>query len=133
LETRELSANPVRKQPFSTASTSHTAGQRCIVRDKGLRLVGKNEKLSPYFRASETVPEDGVYRVFHTDHRLTHEVTLLAGETFPRCNKCGFAAHFELVHPAPHAMNDTSDFRIRLYEIEHPEEEKAGGKPQRVA
>ena len=102
--------------------------------DKGIRLVGKNEKPSPYFRASETVPADGVYRVFHADHRLSHEVTLLAGETFPRCNKCGFAAHFELVHAAPHAMNETSDFRIHLYEIDHPDEgSDEKDTPKRIA
>ena len=96
-------------------------------------MVSKNEQHSPYYRAAETVPTDGVYRVFHSDHRLSHEVTLLAGETFPRCNKCGFAAHFELVHAAPHAMNDTGDFRIRLYEIEHPEENGDQKQPKRIA
>jgi hypothetical protein len=101
--------------------------------DKGIRLVAKTENVpSPYFRASDSVPEDGVYRVFHTDHRLAHEVTLLAGQTFPRCAKCGFSVHFELVHAAPHTMDDT-DFRINLYEIPHPEDEDSAQKPKRIA
>jgi hypothetical protein len=95
--------------------------------------VGKDSKPSPYFRATETVPQDGVYRVFHADHRLSHEVTLLAGETFPRCGKCGFAAHFELVHAAPHVMTEPGDFRIRLYEIDHPDDDDSAEKPKRIA
>jgi hypothetical protein len=83
----------------------------------------KDEAPIVHFRASESVPADGIYRAFHADHRVSHEVTLLAGETFPRCVKCGFAVRFELVHAAPH-VHDESSFRIRLFEIPHPEEER---------
>ena len=58
---------------------------------------------------------------------------LLAGETFPRCNECSFAVHFELVRAVPHAMNETDDFRIRLYELPHPDEEERQKNPRRIA
>ena len=90
----------------------------------GIQIVHKEEKVpAPFFRAGERIPESGVYRVFHPEHRVSHEVTLLAGETFPRCVKCDFAVRFELVHAAPH-VHDGSSFRIRLFEIPHPEEER---------
>ena len=70
-------------------------------------------------RVGERVPTSGIYRAFHNDHRLAHEVTLLEGQVFPRCRKCGVTVHFELVRAAGAAMDDF-DFRIQLYEIPHP-------------
>lgn len=74
-----------------------------------------------YFRPGEAILADGVYRVFHAGHRVSHEVTLLGGQTFPTCEKCGDAVHFELLRPAPQLQTDP-DFRIRLYQIPHPEQ-----------
>lgn len=79
---------------------------------------------APFFRPQEPVPESGVYRVFHGDHRLAHEVTLLRGETFPRCRTCGDTVHFQLLLPAPR-LDDTPGFKVRLYEIPHPETKAA--------
>jgi hypothetical protein len=31
----------------------------------------------PFFRPGEPIVETGIYRVYHGDHRLTHEVALL--------------------------------------------------------
>ena len=75
----------------------------------------------PYFRAGEPILESGIYRVFHGEHRMAHEVTLLRGELFPECKTCGSIAHFELVRPAPGLETD-SDFRVRLYQVPHPGE-----------
>ena len=81
------------------------------------------EKLPlPYFRPGEAIPVTGIYRVFHAQHRVSHEVTLLAGEVFPRCAKCNSDARFELITQALHAKAD-ADFRIRLFEVPHPQEE----------
>ena len=52
---------------------------------------------SPYFRVGESILASGVYRVYHNRHRVSHEVSLFAGETFPRCSKCGEDVHFELI------------------------------------
>lgn len=76
----------------------------------------------PYFRPGEAISITGIYRVFHAQHRVSHEVTLLAGEVFPRCAKCNSDVRFELITQALHAKAD-SDFRIRLFEVPHPQEE----------
>jgi hypothetical protein len=96
---------------------------------RGLRLVGPKEAREPY-RVGETVPADGIYCAYHNGHRTSHEVTLLAGETFPPCTKCGSDVRFELLRPADVTTNDLDfSFRIRLYELPHPtepqEEEKS--------
>ena len=72
------------------------------------------------YRVGERVPKSGIYRAFHDGHRLAHDVTLLAGGVFPRCNKCSITVHFELLAEAPDGMGDR-DFRVQLYEIPHPE------------
>ncbi len=67
-------------------------------------------------RTGSTVPESGIYRVFHEQHRLPHEVTLLHGQKFPSCEKCGTAVEFELVKSAPHIVRDSS-FQVTLYSL----------------
>jgi hypothetical protein len=86
----------------------------------GLALVSKTS--SEFFSAEDKVPETGIYRVFHGPHRLTHEVTLLHGEAFPRCAVCKDEVHFKLVQAAPTIDADPS-FHIRLYEVPHPTEQ----------
>ncbi len=51
------------------------------------------------------VKESGIYRVYHREHRLAHEVTLVAGQRFPRCGRCRGAVKFELVKSAPYLSN----------------------------
>ncbi len=75
----------------------------------------------PRFRVGQNIPSSGIYRVFHRGHREAHEVTLLAGEVFPRCSKCGTDVQFSLTEAAP-TLESQSGFRVRLYEIPHPEE-----------
>jgi hypothetical protein len=86
------------------------------------RERGMADFASSFFRPLELVPESGVYRVYHGDHRVAHEVTLLRGEQFPECKRCRDIVHFELVYPAP--ALDTQAFRIHLYEVPHPAEEE---------
>lgn len=50
----------------------------------------------------QEVPNSGIYRVLHSQHRLPEEVVLIAGNKFPRCGKCANAVKFELAKPAPH-------------------------------
>jgi hypothetical protein len=68
------------------------------------------------------VPESGIYRVFHSEHRVSHEVTLVGGQDFPRCSVCAEDVHFELLHSAPEIDPDANFSSRRLYEIPHPEE-----------
>jgi hypothetical protein len=57
---------------------------------------------APRYKTGQQIPDSGIYKVTHQQHRLPHEVTLIKGETFPRCAKCGDMVTFELVHSAPH-------------------------------
>lgn len=87
-----------------------------------LHLVKPSDKPPhPFFRAGEPITETGIYRVFHNEHRVSHEVTLLAGQHFPGCDECGNDVHFELLRSAPEISRDVS-FRINLYRVPHPQE-----------
>jgi hypothetical protein len=66
------------------------------------------------FKTGATVPESGIYRVFHNAHRLPHEVTLFRGNLFPRCSKCQDDVVFELLHAASRTF---SLERLTLYEL----------------
>lgn len=84
----------------------------------------KTEKLpsSPYFRVDETVPETGVYRVFHSGHRVSHEALLLKQTRFPRCTQCGNDVHYEFMQPVYEIEKDPDFLSRRVFEIAHPEE-----------
>lgn len=53
------------------------------------------------FRTGQAVPQSGIYRVTHGDHRLPHEVTLLRTAEFPPCSKCGVEVKFKLLGGLP--------------------------------
>src|SRR5205814_6491007 len=101
-----------------TAVTCNNARRAGIM----FAVVATNPKGVPrtFFRVGESVPASGIYRVFHPDHRLSHEVTLLKGDAFPVCEECGHDVHFELLHAAP-SLDETRNFRIHLYQVPHPE------------
>lgn len=68
------------------------------------------------FNTGQTVPHSGIYRVIHAGHRLPHEVTLLAGQIFPRCSKCKDAVQFQVIRKAGTADTDPN-FKIVVYEL----------------
>jgi hypothetical protein len=68
------------------------------------------------FNTGQTVPESGVYRVTHAGHRLPREVTLLAGQTFPRCSKCKAAVQFRVVRRAQF-IDTSTGFKVIIYEL----------------
>lgn len=74
------------------------------------------------FSTGQTVPHSGIYRVLHAGHRLPHEVTLVAGEIFPRCSNCKDAVQFQSIRQATLANADKS-FKIVVYELPVVEEE----------
>ena len=78
------------------------------------------ERQEDLFRAGDAIPKSGIYRVYHVNHRVSHEVTLLRGEVFPRCEQCGDATHFELVRAAS-SLDSSNGFGVRLYVVPHPE------------
>jgi hypothetical protein len=63
-------------------------GTPTVVKDKQI--------LTKKHRPGELVPESGVYRVTHDEHRLMHEAMLLAGSKFPVCKRCNRSVRFEL-------------------------------------
>ena len=62
------------------------------------------------------VPETGVYEVLHSAHRLPEEVTLLAGQEFPRCQACEEPVKFRLQQRLPSA-DKSLHFRVNLYQL----------------
>jgi len=48
------------------------------------------------FKPGEMAPCSGIYHVRHAQHRLDHCVTILEGERFPVCRKCGEYVRFRL-------------------------------------
>jgi hypothetical protein len=67
------------------------------------------------YKSGQPIPASGIYTVFHREHRRAHDVTLLTGETFPRCAKCGDRVDFVLSKAAPHLS--ANPFLVHLYEI----------------
>jgi hypothetical protein len=67
------------------------------------------------YRTGQAVPESGIYRISHGEHRLPHEVTLLKDQLFPRCCKCAELVVFEPVALAPTTVERRG--HIVLYEL----------------
>jgi hypothetical protein len=70
------------------------------------------------YESGALVPQTGIYMVVHSAHRLPHEVVALEGHRFPKCQKCGDAVLFELLHEAADLFRHTNDFVYELPEIE---------------
>jgi hypothetical protein len=70
------------------------------------------------FKTGMVIPASGIYGVTHSAHRLPDEVTLLWGETFPRCQKCAGAATFKLIRELSYqAVIRELPSRVTLYEL----------------
>jgi hypothetical protein len=53
------------------------------------------------FKAGDKIRKSGIYSVLHHGkHAETHEVTCVAGKTFPPCGECGQLVQFILVQHA---------------------------------
>ncbi len=62
------------------------------------------------FKPGEKAPQSGIYKVLHYQHRLYHEVTILAGQELPACRRCGKDVRFQLVSPAT-PVDEDADFK----------------------
>ena len=58
------------------------------------------------FHPGDRAQTTGIYRATHLRHRMPHEITVLEGETFPPCKRCGENVRFELLHAAPRLAGD---------------------------
>src|SRR5450432_854336 len=61
------------------------------------------------FKPGDSCLETGIYRVFHDQHRLPHEVVVLRGDSFPRCAKCTEGVSFVLFYSAPMLLSTFKD------------------------
>ncbi|MGZ4829817.1 MAG: hypothetical protein ACXVJL_16475 [Candidatus Angelobacter sp.] len=68
------------------------------------------------YKSSDTIPESGIYRVTHAEHRLPHEVTLIGGQIFPPCAKCHEEVRFELVRELPELERERRG-HVSLYSL----------------
>jgi hypothetical protein len=68
------------------------------------------------FKTGSEIRATGIYAVSHPEHKLPAEVTLLYGQVFPPCAKCGHAVHFRLLHAAPDIQGDRR-FQITLHSL----------------
>jgi hypothetical protein len=84
--------------------------------------MGQSESV---YETGAVVPETGIYLVVHSAHRLPHEVVVIQGQRFPRCQKCGDAVLFELLHSAPDLYRHSTAFVYELPVLDEDEEEDA--------
>jgi hypothetical protein len=62
------------------------------------------------------VPTNGIYAVRHREHRLPGEVTLVAGEIFPRCEACESPVSFRLIRKLS-GSGPLSRFHVQLFQL----------------
>src|SRR5260221_13613268 len=89
---------------------------RLVTSRYGLRQAGKE------FVCVDKIPESGIYRVVHSNHRLPHEVILLCDQLFPKCIRCEDSVYFELVRSAPDIT--LAPFKVALYALPVRDEEE---------
>jgi len=77
------------------------------------------------YETGTIVPETGIYRVVHTTHRLPHEVVILRGQRFPKCQRCAENVLFELLHAAPDLFRHTTFIVYELPVIEEADSAQA--------
>ena len=75
------------------------------------KKMSQSEAEDSLFQPGDLVVFCGVYQVRHRLHRFPHEVTMLAGETFPRCRYCALKVRFRLIRSAQRVELD--------YDFEH--------------
>jgi hypothetical protein len=86
---------------------------------KAMFLVKSSAMSGEPYKTGEQIATSGVYRVTHSGHRLPHEVTLLRGERFPKCQQCSNAVTFKLLRAAQEITRGEKSltFNVALYEI----------------
>ncbi|MGH9521692.1 MAG: hypothetical protein ACRD3E_04080 [Terriglobales bacterium] len=79
-------------------------------------MTASPNRRSATHRPGERAEATGVYRAVHLRHRMPHEITVLEGEIFPLCKRCGEHVRFELIHAAPRLTGDV-DLLLALCSI----------------
>ena len=65
------------------------------------------------YRSGQRVPQTGLYRVIHYQHRLPHNAVMTEDDLFPQCNKCGLRVAFTLSQTA-NSLSDDEDFMLEV-------------------
>jgi hypothetical protein len=91
-----------------------------------LNLKGKLVPKRHFHFTDEVVPATGIYTVYHAEHRLPHEVIVIAGDKFPRCAKCGVSVKFALVRIA---LAGFEHHPVRVYELPDLDDEEKKADP----
>ena len=82
--------------------------------------------MAELYKSADTIPESGIYRVIHAEHRLPHEVTLIAGQSFPPCAKCHEEVRFELLRDLPELARERRG-SVSLYSLPVLDDEEGPG------
>lgn len=109
--------------PFQHLTTKGVVGLTPILPHLRCGVMGFNGQI---YETGAPVPETGIYRVVHSTHRLPHEVVILRGQRFPKCQRCAESVLFELVHAAPDLFRHTIDITYELAVIEEADSAEAG-------
>ena len=67
-----------------------------------------------------TVERSGIYEAFHALHRVTHQVSLLAGHPFPLCSRCKDRVRFKLIKAKP-SLNQSNSPLVHVIGVFLPE------------
>ena len=82
--------------------------------------------MADLYKSADMIPESGIYRVVHAQHRLPHEVTLIGGQTFPPCGQCHEDVRFELVRELPELARERRG-HVSLYSLPVLDDEDKSG------
>jgi len=98
--------------------------ESAVMGSRSAKVVEMVKKKPTYFYVDDPMPESGLYRVFHADHRVSHKAILPKGQKFPRCGVCKEEVHFELILAVPQLESDPNFRSFRVYEIPHKSDEE---------
>jgi hypothetical protein len=106
---------------LSQSLTSHTCPaeymlERIAVCNVMPRKIASISDAAKSWTTGSPVPRNGVYKVSHSDHVLPNEVTLLAGQMFPRCAACATPVTFSLKRSLSE-QSVSAGFHVELYEL----------------
>jgi hypothetical protein len=96
--------------------------RRPINKDKKTKRSGlrKSKGRKTRFHPGMKVERSGIYEAFHALHRISHEVTLIAGHEFPPCSRCRDRVRFELVR-ANSSLNEANSPLVHVIGVFLPE------------
>jgi hypothetical protein len=96
--------------------------RRKINKNKKTKTSGlrKSSDAKTRFQPGMKVEFSGIYEAFHALHRISHEVTLIAGHDFPTCSRCRDKVRFELVRANP-SLNETNSPLVHVIGVFLPE------------